>query len=687
MKLRNISIKNFRNLRNVNIRLSKTTVIIGENNAGKSNLLYALRLLFDPQAERLRLDLSADDINDTARSVDEKNFSIRVEIGDLQEHPELEVCFRERIATDGPETFVTIEGRYELDSDGVYEWRSYVLPPDGRYNDPIPMSRRMARALPLYFLDAVRDAARDTRATGRGLLSQLLNDLDYSDVQQDIQSYLKDANAALNRGQEVSKLASGLTRELTSLVPGGQSEVTVAVADENLAHLTRNFRLNVRKNPNLPQTDLSRHGTGLQNLTLVAMFRHSVNTVQTGNPILAIEEPEAHLHPHAQRRLFKDLLKINAPVVMTTHSPEIVKYSDPKNLVLLRATAPDETCTYQLGTSLSEQDSKGLEQLMRGGRAEIFFARSIIIVEGQSELIALPAFAEALGCDLDRDGISLVSADGNNYAFILRACASGQFEIPIVVTYDTDVLSTSHTSKFLRPIRDLGLITPEEFQAHKSHTNCPDSARKALLTGIGWIGAEECFEEVVCHSGYLDVVIQTVENITSSQDLTDYLTRSGYNRDPNGLVQFIKFQEKEQSISLKIPVARAVAEAVSSVKRVPECYAHAIQRATLLSLGGIKVDESFELNACAAGFLTAILEKINAEGLTSEFERQFDKDAKGVARFFTEAECGRKIRQAVKDAVAAAVGRAGLPEYAQAIRDQPFPQPVSESANHGTQYI
>lgn len=75
----------------------KTTVIIGENNAGKSNLLYALRLLLDPQAERLRLGLSEDDINDTARVEGETYFSVTVEIGDLQEHQDVEVCFKERI--------------------------------------------------------------------------------------------------------------------------------------------------------------------------------------------------------------------------------------------------------------------------------------------------------------------------------------------------------------------------------------------------------------------------------------------------------------------------------------------------------------------------------------------------------------------------------------------------------------
>jgi putative ATP-dependent endonuclease of OLD family len=86
MRIRKISIRNFRNLRRVDISPRGITVILGENNTGKSNFLHALRLLFDPQAESLRLALSHEDINDNARMTGENHFSITVELGDLQKH-------------------------------------------------------------------------------------------------------------------------------------------------------------------------------------------------------------------------------------------------------------------------------------------------------------------------------------------------------------------------------------------------------------------------------------------------------------------------------------------------------------------------------------------------------------------------------------------------------------------------
>jgi len=255
----------------------------------------------------------------------------------------------------------------------------------------------MVRAVPLYFLDAVRDATRDTRATGRGLLAQLLSEVDFTDVQDDVKSHLCNANTALSKGQDISKLAQGLTRQLTPYMPGGQSEILVAIAGKDTSRLVQGFRLNIRKTVGSMQSDISRHGTGLQNLTLIAMFRHRVASENRGTPILAVEEPEAHLHPHAQRSLFKDLAEINAPIFLTTHSPSIVKYADPLSLVLLRSITSDETQAYQLDTNkLGVSERKELSHFMREGKAEVFFSRAIIIVEGECELIALSAFAELL---------------------------------------------------------------------------------------------------------------------------------------------------------------------------------------------------------------------------------------------------------------------------------------------------
>jgi hypothetical protein len=191
-------------------------------------------------------------------------FSIKVEIGDLQKHIEVEGIFRERIdqIKDSIETFITIEGRYQRNGDGDFEFSVNLMPPAGRKNDPLKMTPRMYKALPLFFLEAMRDAERDTRATGRGVLAQMLEEVDFSDVQEDVQKALSQANEALSSGQQISELTQGITKQLTQLTPGGQSLVKLSVTDENPANIRRNFRLGFQKSPSHNLSDLTRHGLG-----------------------------------------------------------------------------------------------------------------------------------------------------------------------------------------------------------------------------------------------------------------------------------------------------------------------------------------------------------------------------------------------------------------------------------------
>jgi predicted ATP-dependent endonuclease of OLD family len=595
----------------------------------------------------------------------------------------VETCFRERVDQDGEETFVTIEGKYEPDDDGIYTWTTQVLPPNGRSNNPISMSRRMVRAVPLYFLDAVRDATRDTRATGRGLLAQLLSEVDFTDVQDDVKSHLCNANTALSKGQDISKLAQGLTKQLTPYMPGGQSEILVAIAGEDTSRLVQGFRLNIRKTVGSMQSDISRHGTGLQNLTLIAMFRHRVASENQGTPILAVEEPEAHLHPHAQRSLFKDLAEINAPIFLTTHSPSIVKYADPLSLVLLRSIASDETQAYQLDTyKLGVSERKELSYFMREGKAEVFFSRAIIIVEGECELITLSAFAELLGCDLDRDGISLISADGNgNYHLIIKACQPDQFKIPVIVTYDIDALETDN--KLVESAYLSGLIDMETRNSCKDNSN-PQQAklqRKNALDSINWFGATECFEDEVCNHGYCDTILQTLEALDSDNKsqlraLETHLSNTQLEKDAKGISSFIKKRK-----NLKIPVARAISDSAKEVNRVPDCYANAIRKAILESVGNFPIDSYFEQRACSAGFYNVIQETLtsnHANKLTCFLEeRGLEDNRVSLIRFIAESEASLQIQSEVRLAVANAIERCGCKEYAELIRREV--QKVSDS--------
>ncbi|MFW9917263.1 MAG: ATP-dependent endonuclease [Candidatus Thorarchaeota archaeon] len=580
MRIRRINIKNFRNIRNIEIYPTQTTVIIGENNSGKSNFLQALRLVFDPTVRRIGSEISEDDINDFARSEGEKWFSIAIEIGDLQKHQELEAIFRDRIDKDDNETFVTIEGKYERNQDGEYDWSIALLPPSGRDSDPLKLPPQTPKFVPLFYLDAVRDAKMEMRATGRGIMSQLLQKVSLEDVEDEIVENIQKANQALGRNQDIDSLAMAISDLLSSHVPGGKGKATFAVATDDPDQLVKGLRLGFRFESDYKTYDMLRHGTGLQNLVLVAMFRHNISSIQRNQgaqPILTIEEPEAHLHPQAQRCLFEDLESIKSPIFLTTHSPTIVEKTKPRSLIRLTCHEKEGVSAHQLDcAAINEGDIKNLARLMRSGFAEAFFARAVILVEGYSDKIVLSASASQMGMSLDREGISVLPVLGNSYSFVLSLFSEQNFSIPTVVTFDTDVLHINNN--LVNEAAGLGLISSGLQRKGKTG---PSGVRRKILEDIGWIPVIPNLEGELAQIGYLQFMQDAISTLGYAQAFEDYLTSKNLTEDANSIASFISERNK-----LKIPLAYIISEEIRKVGKVPNCFIQAIDKAKEVAING-----------------------------------------------------------------------------------------------------
>ncbi len=182
--------------------------------------------------------------------------------------------------------------------------------------------------------------------------------------------------------------------------------------------------------------------------------------------VLAIEEPEAHLHPHLQRLVFRDFLRRESPVMLTTHSPHIASVAPLQSIVLLRDSPNGDgskgKSTLQAG--LSDREVDDLERYIDATRAEILFARGVILVEGPSELFLVPATAAGMGNALDEYGITVCSVHGADFAPYAKLLGPQGLDIPFVILTDGDWYTSRKGEKLSRGLRRI--VTIAEAMGH-----------------------------------------------------------------------------------------------------------------------------------------------------------------------------------------------------------------------------
>jgi putative ATP-dependent endonuclease of OLD family len=203
----------------------------------------------------------------------------------------------------------------------------------------------------------------------------------------------------------------------------------------------------------LEKLDLSisgdgRLGLGSNNLLFMACELLLLAQEDEGNKMLLIEEPEAHLHPQRQLRVMKTLQEEAAEkgiqIIVTTHSPNLASAVDLENIVLIHGNRAFSMAKQE--TKLEESDYRFLQRFLDVTKANLFFARGVMIVEGDAENILIPTLAKLMGRGFTENGVSIVNVGGvglRRYARIFQRMnveKDGQLRIPVACLTDLDIM-------------------------------------------------------------------------------------------------------------------------------------------------------------------------------------------------------------------------------------------------------
>jgi len=438
IKLTEVRIKNFRSLKDVFIDLDWLTVLIGENNSGKTSFLDALFASIGsgrhavsvddvflaleekkvPKDREAIIDITIRPTEDGGKIVatfPEGSFWLEF-WGEGISQDDLEndfVGIRTQIKWDSTKGEYTIIRNFLRDLKSGPEWSNSETKNSISFSQIEPIG--------LYLLDAKRDI-KDELQNRNSFWSKMVSDLDLDDPSIDkFEKILTHLNEDIISGSPVLSHVQDHLDELYKTIGGNKGSVAITPVPRHLRDLSNGMDISYATK-DAQRFPLSRHGMGTRSLAAVLTFRAYTTWRQTHSDrekvhtMLALEEPESHLHPQAQRALFIQIDAIPGQRIISTHSPIIASQG---KITQLRHFCKDGACTNisRIDESISRDDALRIERMVLSTRGDLLYARTIVLFEGeQTEDQALPVFAEKFWhLHPNALGITMVPVGGLNY--------------------------------------------------------------------------------------------------------------------------------------------------------------------------------------------------------------------------------------------------------------------------------
>ena len=598
MRISRIRIDNFRSLREFEFEPEEgINLLVGENNAGKSALLVALSRALGRTAPQF-------DMEDFYVSVASPAVaSLPSIVIDIELRPKTGVIFSTNFSTDFVDDitfgqansqlliFRTQAHYSQIDERIVTEY--FSVRSDG---SALPMQSnkrfRLRGYVPFYLVDAFRDTIRDIRSR-RGFWGRMINSitLDATTVAS-IERHVNVINQSiLNAAPRIGDIEDRL-REIGNAIPTAAppDDIVIDPITVEPSAILRNLDISLRTASAPRGFGLGRHGEGTRSVAHLAIFQAFIDLMAQdenenveSSPILGIEEPEVHLHPHAIRALSRMLGTPARQMFFTTHSPELAQSVQLTSIQVLKrgATGTERRVVPKdLGGSplLDQRDQTKLNRALRAGAIEILFCRATVLCEGPSEVQSYSYFASALGIDMDKNSLSLVSVDGSYFFHLLRIMSDDALRIPWVVSADGDSLR-----RLANQLIDLGKVTLADVQAAEAS----NTLEAAVLRPNDFFTLPNGhnLEEGLIRGGAATEYEAAIDQHIGVGAVDDFLTNTGITGSTrqDELVAFMKSDARTGGKKWKVLFAGIVADQITcsgtDPSRIPPTIAGALKLA------------------------------------------------------------------------------------------------------------
>lgn len=469
----------FRGLHNVEISLPRVAVLIGANNSGKTSLLKAISLVLgdyfrfisdedfhiaqdEKKVEHILVDIR---IVPTKDGIRDKKFSTEwtTEFGDSIKQ---DANGNQFIAVRVKCTENLIKGGFNVDRSYMDKWPDFKVWTKDKVKLAPSTKFENISFLPI---EAQRDIHSELRAK-TSYIGRVLSGVEYkNEVIESIEKQIAQLNKeAVDKSDVLKGLKIHLENLNQSFDGSGKAEITPF--PRKIRDLSKNFSVHIgeSKSGTFP---MEYHGMGTRSwasmLTVKAfadmLVEKHKKEVTPFFSLMAAEEPEAHLHPSAQKAIYRQLESSNGQVIVSTHSPYLASIAQIQDIRYLNKNS-GQVIVKALTVEKDSEDERKIQREIIHSRGEILFSRAIILCEGETEEQALPIlFAKYFNREPFELGISFVGVGGSGSKYSPFLKLSRDFEIPFYIFSDDEKQIKSGLKKIYEDV-----FSGMKFEDHKN---------------------------------------------------------------------------------------------------------------------------------------------------------------------------------------------------------------------------
>ncbi|QTM98149.1 AAA family ATPase [Sediminibacillus dalangtanensis] len=529
IKLKELRIRYFKSYKEADVVFSNNSVLIGANNVGKTSLLQALQFAFTRTKKVNIEDIYIEPDKSLPKSreaiIDALILPVDEDGNELEEFDEVWFEHFGELRSESSDTlnqfvgirtilkYDKVKDEYVSEKKGLVEWPATEEVLEYSNFKRATITEKILQSVPVFYMDARRDIVLEMKDK-TSFWGRMVRDVGLEEEEiEEIEETLDQVNDRIIERSTVLKHLSKNLSKISKTVNSPEESIKIDPVSRKIRDLDRGIDLTF-KDRNSERFPISNHGMGTRSwitfLTVVAYIQWKIKQMRDQeipyHPLVLLEEPEAHLHPQAQRKIFHQINELAGQKIVSTHSPLIVGQVDIEDIRHI-SKVNSGTKVNSIDTSeLDEQEIRKIRQEIFKTRGDLLFANAIILCEGETEEQVIPRFfREYFGCESFEVGTNVISVGGK-----------GKYKPFLRIAYDFNidiyVLSDGEQETIKKVKKDLERVHGEEVNVEE-------------MENIKFLPNEFDFEEYLISKGYERELLMAIETLFGEGYLDSYIQK------------------------------------------------------------------------------------------------------------------------------------------------------------------